>query len=64
MDEVKKQENDRAARIAFATNLCHKSVSSIYEQTVDREYEPAKDQIKRLIRDLKDLYKSIEEDDL
>lgn len=63
MNDAHKKENDRAARIAFMTNGYHESVTTIYEQVVDREYEPAKEQLKLLIKDLRDLYKSIEDDD-
>lgn len=63
MNETEKKENDRAARIAFTTSGYHESISTIYEQVVDREYEPAKEQIKLLMKDLRDLYKSIEDDD-
>lgn len=45
------------------TNNYHESITTIYEQVVDREYEPAKEQLKLLIKDLRDLYKSIEDDD-
>lgn len=63
MNDAHKKENDRAARIALMTNNYHESVTTIYEQVVDREYEPAKEQLKLLIKDLRDLYKSIEDDD-
>lgn len=58
-----KNENERAKRIAFMIEGFHLSLSSIYEKIVDREYDSATEQIKVLIRDLKELIKIIEDDD-
>jgi len=62
MNDQHKKENDRAARIAFMTNGYHESISRIYEQVVDREYESAKEQIKSLMKDLRELSKDIDND--
>ncbi len=44
------------------TNGYHESISAIYEQVVDREYESAKEQIKSLMKDLRELSKDIDND--
>ena len=56
-------DNDRAQRISFMTEGFHQEVTSIYEKLVDREYDPAINQIKSLIRDLRATIKLIEDDD-
>lgn len=63
MNEKEKNENDRAARIAFMTIGYHESISTIYEQIVDREFDSAKEEIKVLIKDLRDLQKNMDDDD-
>ena len=63
MNETEKKENDRAARIAFTTSGYHESISTIYEQIVDREFDSAKEEIKVLIKDLRDLQKNMDDDD-
>jgi hypothetical protein len=63
MDGTLQQERDRAARIAFTTEGFHASVSNIYEKLVDREYDSVKDDVKSLIKDLRDVIKTIEYDE-
>jgi hypothetical protein len=63
MDGTLQQERDRAARIAFTTEGFHASVSTIYENLVDREYESVKEDVKSLIKDLRDIIKTIEYDE-
>lgn len=41
----------------------HESISTIYEQIVDREFDSAKEEIKVLIKDLRDLQKNMDDDD-
>jgi hypothetical protein len=63
MDGRVQKERDRAARIAFTTEGFHTSVAMIYEKLVDREYESVKNDIKSLIKDLRDIIKTIEYDE-
>lgn len=60
MDARLQEERDRAARIAFTTECFHASVAMIYEKLVDREYESVNDDVKLLIKDLRDIIKTIE----
>ena len=60
MDARLQQERDRAARIDFTTEGFHASVAEIYEKLVDREYESVKEDVKSLIKDLRDIIKTIE----
>jgi hypothetical protein len=60
MDARLQEERDRAARIAFTTEGFHASVAMIYEKLVDREYESVNDDVKLLIKDLRDIIKTIE----
>lgn len=60
MDAGIQRERDRASRIAFTTESFHVNVANIYERLVDREYETVKDEIKSMIRDLRDVIKTIE----
>jgi len=60
MDGTLQQERDRASRIAFTTEGFHDSISTIYEKLVDREYVSVKDEVKSLIKDLRDIIKTIE----
>lgn len=63
MNDKKKQELDRAARIIFITNSMHISVASIYEALVDKEYISASMQAQSLIKDLREILKRIRDDD-
>jgi len=56
------QEQQRAMRIGVYTSDCHNLVSNIYEKLVDREFDSAQKDIKRLIADLKIIIKSIDDD--
>ncbi len=56
-------EQDRASRISFMTEGFHESITSIYEKLVDREYDPCREDIKALIRDLREVIKIIDDDD-
>jgi len=53
-------QEERAARIALTTEGFHASVAMIYEKLVDREYESVKEDVKSLIKDLRDIIKTIE----
>lgn len=57
------QEKERARRISFMTEGFHISVSTIYENVVDREYVDAKKDIIDLLRDLRQVIKIMEDDD-
>jgi hypothetical protein len=56
-------ENNRANRISIRICCSHDSLSSIYESLCDREYVSAKEEVKKIISDMKQILKSIEEDD-
>lgn len=56
-------DNDRAARISFMTQGFHEAITSIYEKLVDREYDSSREEIKQLIRDLREAIKIMEDDD-
>jgi hypothetical protein len=56
-------EMDRARRIAFTIDICHKSLADIYERLVDREFHKVDKDIISVISELRMLLKSIEHDD-
>jgi len=55
-------ENERAARIMILINEHHDSLTIIYESLVDRENESCKKETVKLIMELKELLKSIDND--
>jgi hypothetical protein len=55
-------ENERAARILILINEHHDSLTIIYENLVDREHEVCKKETIKLIIELKELLKSIDND--
>jgi hypothetical protein len=55
-------ENERAARIMILINEHHDSLTIIYESLVDREHEVCKKETVKLIMELKELMKSIDND--
>jgi hypothetical protein len=55
-------ENERAARIMILINEHHDSLTIIYESLVDREHEACKKETVKLIMELKELMKSIDND--
>jgi hypothetical protein len=55
-------ENERAARIMILINEHHDSLTIIYESLVDRESESCKKETVKLIMELKELLKSIDND--
>lgn len=58
-----KSENDRAHRIALRINEYHLSLAEIYENLVDRDFEPVEKSAKALIMELRFLIKSMSDDD-
>lgn len=56
-------ENARAERIAFRINEHHIRLANIYENIVDRDFQPADKDIRSLIIELRLILKSIEDDD-
>jgi len=58
-----KKENERAARIIFSIDSCHKSLTVVYEKLVDREMQTVKNDIKSVISELKTLMNSVDDDD-
>jgi hypothetical protein len=56
-------ENKRAERISFIMFHHHNTLSDIYEKLVDREFDNLERQIRTLMTDLRDIIKSIEDDD-
>ena len=56
------RERERGMRIASYTGDCHGILTNMYEQLVDRDFGPARDNIKKLIIDLRVMLKSIDDD--
>lgn len=56
-------ENERAYRIALRINEYHLLLAKIYEDLVDRQFEPAEVSTKTLIMELRCLIKSMKDDD-
>jgi hypothetical protein len=63
MDDNRNYENARAERIALSINDNHVVLANIYDNLVDRDFTPAKEDIIYLIGDLKILLILIENDD-
>lgn len=63
MDPQRAKEIYRAERIIFTIGECNEKLDSIYEMLVDKEYTEAKIEAIDLINQIKDIIKSIEEDD-
>lgn len=63
MTESNDLENERAERISFMMLHHHNTLSDIYEKLVDREFNNLERQIRTLMTDLRDIIKSIEDDD-
>jgi hypothetical protein len=63
MENNLNKENARAERISFRINQNHLLLASIYENLVDRDFQPAEKDIRDLIVDLRLILKSIEDDD-
>ena len=55
-------DNERAARIMILIGEHHDSLTIIYETLVDREHELCKRETIKLIMELKELLKSIDND--
>ena len=53
----------RSERILFSIEECQDLLSSIYEGLVDREYPSATKDAQQIIIEMKNIIKSIEEDD-
>lgn len=63
MDPQKKKESDRAERILFNIEECQEMLTNLYEGLVDREYDGAITNAQQVIIEMKNLIKSISEDD-
>ena len=63
MNEKRKQEEDRADRIAYLIGIQYDSLTILYESLCDKEYEEAQKEIKVLMIELRLIFKSIEYDD-
>jgi hypothetical protein len=63
MDPQKKKESDRAERILFNIEECQELLTNLYEGLVDREYEGATTNAQQVIIEMKNLIKSIADDD-
>jgi len=63
MDEKRRQEVERADRIAYLIGIQYDSLTVLYETICDKEYEEAKKEIKVLMTELRLIFKSIEYDD-
>jgi hypothetical protein len=63
MDPQKRKELDRAERILFNIEECQDLLANLYEDIVDRDYPDATKSAQQLIIEIKNIIKSIEEDD-
>jgi len=63
MDPQKKKESDRAERILFNIEECQELLTNLYEGLVDREYDGAITNAQQVIIEMKNLIKSIADDD-
>lgn len=63
MDPQRKKESDRAERILFTIEECQEMLANIYESLVDKEYPEATQDAQKLIIEIKNIIKSISEDD-
>jgi hypothetical protein len=63
MDPQKRQESNRAERILFSIGECQDLLTELYEGLVDREYIEATKNAQQIIIEVKNLIKSMEEDD-
>jgi hypothetical protein len=63
MDNKKNDDNARALRIFSTTNKCHERVTDIYENLVDKDFEPAKQDLMELITELHVMIKKIKYND-
>lgn len=63
MDNKKNDDNARALRIFSTTNECHDKITNVYENLVDKEYEPARQDLMALISELYVMLKKIKYND-
>jgi len=63
MDPQRKKESDRAERILFNIEECQELLTNLYEGLVDREYDDAIINAQQVIIEMKNLIKSISDDD-
>jgi hypothetical protein len=63
MDPQRKKESDRAERILFNIEECQELLTNLYEGLVDREYDGATTNAQQVIIEMKNLIKSISDDD-
>lgn len=63
MDPQRAKDIYRADRIMFTISECNERLDSMYEMLVDKDYPEAKEEAIHLINQIKDIIKSIEEDD-
>jgi hypothetical protein len=63
MDPQRKKESDRAERILFNIEECQELLTNLYEGLVDREYDGAIINAQQVIIEMKNLIKSISDDD-
>jgi hypothetical protein len=63
MDPQKRKESDRAERILFNIEECQEMLTNLYEGLVDREYDGAITNAQQVIIEMKNLIKSIADDD-
>jgi hypothetical protein len=63
MDPQRKKESDRAERILFNIEECQELLANLYEGLVDREYDGAITNAQQVIIEMKNLIKSIADDD-
>jgi hypothetical protein len=63
MDNKKNDDNARALRIFSTTSECHEKLTNVYENLVDKDFEPAKQDLMELITELHVMIKKIKYND-
>jgi hypothetical protein len=63
MESNKKSDNERAFRIHLRIHHCHITLSNIYENLVDRDFDSVNKDAKLIISEIKLILKALEDDD-
>jgi len=63
MEQNKNAENERAFRIQLRIHHCHITLSNIYENLVDRDFDSVNKDAKLIITEIKFILKALEDDD-
>jgi hypothetical protein len=63
MESKQTPEGERAYRVNLRISSCHVSLSNIYENIVDRDFDSARKDVKSIINEMKFILKALEDDD-